>query len=125
MQRKWRKMTFYKILIDWKPLNAGCRADFRPDPYPEYGHDPHCVKIHPLDPNILYQQNHCGIYRMERSAGTWVRIGESMPKKIGDIGFPTRCALIPTSSAKSKLTARHSAKCLPTSTGATRAFASA
>jgi len=73
---------------DWKPLNAGCLADFRPDKYPEYGHDPHCVKIHPLDPNILYQQNHCGIYRMERSAGTWVRIGESMPKQIGDIGFP-------------------------------------
>lgn len=73
---------------DWKPLNAGCRADFRPDPYPEYGHDPHCVKLHPLAPDILYQQNHCGIYRMERSRGTWVRIGESMPKKIGDIGFP-------------------------------------
>jgi hypothetical protein len=73
---------------DWKPLNAGCRADFRPDPLPEYGHDPHCVKIHPLAPGILYQQNHCGIYRMERSTGKWVRIGENMPKKIGDIGFP-------------------------------------
>ena len=73
---------------DWKPLNTGCRADFLPDPYPAYGHDPHCVRVHPLDPNILYQQNHCGIYRMERSAGKWVRIGERMPKKIGDIGFP-------------------------------------
>ena len=73
---------------DWKPLNAGCLADFRPDKYPEYGHDPHCVRLHPLAPDILYQQNHCGIYRMERSAGTWVRIGESMPKKVGDIGFP-------------------------------------
>ncbi len=73
---------------DWKPLNAGCRADFRPDPYPEYGHDPHCVRLHPLAPDILYQQNHCGIYRMERAAGSWVRIGETMPKKIGDIGFP-------------------------------------
>jgi len=73
---------------DWKPLNAGCRADFRPDPYPEYGHDPHCVRLHPLAPDILYQQNHCGIYRMERAAGSWVRIGESMPKRIGDIGFP-------------------------------------
>ena len=25
----------------WQPLNQGCRADFLPDPYPEYGHDPH------------------------------------------------------------------------------------
>ena len=73
---------------DWKPLNAGCRADFRPDKYPEYGQDPHCVQLHPLAPGILYQQNHCGIYRMERTAGNWTRIGESMPKKIGDIGFP-------------------------------------
>ncbi|MBI2316887.1 MAG: glycosyl hydrolase [Betaproteobacteria bacterium] len=73
---------------DWRPLNAGCRADFRPDPYPEYGHDPHCVRLHPLAPDVLYQQNHCGIYRMQRPAGKWVRIGTSMPKKVGDIGFP-------------------------------------
>ena len=73
---------------DWTPLNAGCRADFLPDPYPEYGHDPHRVLLHPLEPDILYQQNHCGIYRMDRQEGTWVRIGENMPKEVGDIGFP-------------------------------------
>jgi len=73
---------------DWKPLNAGCAADFRPDPDPEYGHDPHCVRLHPLHPDILYQQNHCGIYRMERPTGRWERIGNNMPKKVGDIGFP-------------------------------------
>jgi hypothetical protein len=73
---------------DWQPLNAGCRADFLPDPSPEYGHDPHCVLLHPLEPDILYQQNHCGIYRMERQEGAWVRIGEHMPKEVGDIGFP-------------------------------------
>lgn len=72
----------------WAPLNAGCRADFFPDPYPEYGHDPHCVRQHPLAPDILYQQNHCGIYRMDRNEGRWTRIGERMPKSIGDIGFP-------------------------------------
>ena len=72
----------------WQPLNQGCRADFLPDPYPEYGHDPHCVRLHPLQPDRLYQQNHCGIYRIERAEGRWVRIGEAMPKKVGDIGFP-------------------------------------
>jgi hypothetical protein len=72
----------------WRPLNQGCRADFLPDPYPEYGHDPHCVRLHPLHPDRLYQQNHCGIYRIERAEGRWVRIGEGMPKKAGDIGFP-------------------------------------
>jgi photosystem II stability/assembly factor-like uncharacterized protein len=73
---------------DWTPLNAGCRADFLPDPYPEYGHDPHRVLLHPLESDILYQQNHCGIYRMDRREGTWVRIGEHMPQEVGDIGFP-------------------------------------
>jgi hypothetical protein len=73
---------------DWTALNAGCRADFLPDVYPEYGHDPHRVLLHPLEPDILYQQNHCGIYRMDRKEGTWIRIGENTPKEVGDIGFP-------------------------------------
>jgi len=73
---------------DWRPLNAGCRVDYLPDPFPEYGQDPHCVRLHPLAPDVLYQQNHCGIYRMERGEGRWVRIGENMPKDVGDIGFP-------------------------------------
>ncbi len=76
----------------WNPLNAGSRADFFPDPLPEYGQDPHCVRLHPLAPDILYQQNHCGIYRLDRTAAgaenLWVRIGEKMPKSVGDIGFP-------------------------------------
>lgn len=71
----------------WQPLNKGCAADFMPDPDPEYGHDPHCVQMHPLDPDLLYQQNHCGIYRMQRQEARWERIGNAMPKNIGDIGF--------------------------------------
>ena len=54
--------------VGWKPLNQGCAADFIPNPDPEYGHDPHCVRLHPLMPDRLYQQNHCGIYRMQREA---------------------------------------------------------
>ncbi|HTT09216.1 MAG TPA: glycosyl hydrolase [Gammaproteobacteria bacterium] len=73
---------------DWAPINRGCRADFIPVPDPEYGHDVHCMRLHPLAPDRLYQQNHCGIYRMDRAESRWVRIGERMPKKIGDIGFP-------------------------------------
>jgi hypothetical protein len=63
-------------------------ADFLPDPNTEFGHDPHCVAMHPLNPDRLYHQNHCGIYRMDRPAVEWTRIGKAMPKKIGDIGFP-------------------------------------
>lgn len=72
----------------WSPLNRGCAADFIPTPDPEFGHDPHCLRLHPLRPDRLYQQNHCGLYRMERATGVWERIGRKLPKKIGDIGFP-------------------------------------
>jgi photosystem II stability/assembly factor-like uncharacterized protein len=51
-------------------------------------HDPHCIRICPSNPDRLYQQNHCGIYRIDRPSDTWVRIGKTMPKQVGDIGFP-------------------------------------
>ena len=73
---------------DWRPLNDGSVATFLPDPEAEFGHDPHTVRLHPLAPDRLYQQNHCGIYRMERPEGRWVRIGDNMPRDVGDIGFP-------------------------------------
>jgi photosystem II stability/assembly factor-like uncharacterized protein len=73
---------------DWKPLNAGSVAPMAPDVETEFGQDPHCVRLHPLAPDRLYQQNHCGIYRMDRPDGRWVRIGENMPSDVGDIGFP-------------------------------------
>lgn len=76
----------------WKPLNRGCAAEFLPDPNAEYGHDPHCVRVHPTTKDVVFQQNHCGIYRLERAEPggerRWQRIGDNMPKDIGDIGFP-------------------------------------
>ncbi|HTH06541.1 MAG TPA: hypothetical protein VL916_11755, partial [Ilumatobacteraceae bacterium] len=45
---------------DWHPLNSGLYVDFAPDHYPEYGQDPHCMRLHPQQPDRLYQQNHCG-----------------------------------------------------------------
>jgi photosystem II stability/assembly factor-like uncharacterized protein len=73
---------------DWHPLNAGVRADFLPDPDAAYGHDPHCVRLHPLHPDRLYQQNHTGIFRLDRPAVRWTDIGAGMPKSVGPIGFP-------------------------------------
>lgn len=51
-------------------------------------HDPHCVRICPSNPDRLYQQNHCGIYRIDRPSDTWIRVGRAMPKRVGDVGFP-------------------------------------
>jgi photosystem II stability/assembly factor-like uncharacterized protein len=71
----------------WRSLNKGVEANFLPDPYPEYGQDVHCLALHPAMPDRLYQQNHCGIYRVDRPDENWIRIGNNMPKQIGDIGF--------------------------------------
>ena len=55
-------------------------------------HDPHCLRLCTTNPDRLYQQNHCGVYRIDRSADpaadAWQRIGRKMPKRVGDIGFP-------------------------------------
>jgi photosystem II stability/assembly factor-like uncharacterized protein len=51
-------------------------------------HDPHCVRLCPSNPDRLYQQNHCGIYRLDRPSSEWVRIGTRMPRQVGDVGFP-------------------------------------
>ena len=67
----------------WARNGRGVRSQL-----PSTFHDPHCVRLCPTNPDRLYQQNHCGIYRMDRPSNEWVRIGKNMPKKVGDIGFP-------------------------------------
>ena len=63
-----------------RTLNQDVEAVFLPEPDADYGHDPHCVRLHPADPDRLYQQNHCGIYRLDRPGRSWTRIGDNMPR---------------------------------------------
>ena len=72
----------------WTPIVQGMEVVESFDPTNIAFHDPHCVRLCPSNPDRLYQQNHCGIYRLDRPSTTWIRIGKSMPEKIGDIGFP-------------------------------------
>ena len=83
----------------WRPVNGGVAMDFAPPKEDgseyEYGHDPHDAVIHPANPRRWYHQNHCGIYRLDwnddEKEQRWRRIGNSMPKNVGDIGFPMTC----------------------------------
>jgi photosystem II stability/assembly factor-like uncharacterized protein len=72
----------------WAPLIEGLEVVGEFDASQVWFHDPHCVRLSPSNPDRLYQQNHCGIYRLDRPARRWERIGKKMPKAIGDIGFP-------------------------------------
>ena len=71
----------------WQPLNKNVEANFMPDPYPEFGQDAHYIQLSPSQPDRIWQQNHCGIYRLDRPGEKWTRIGKAMPKDVGDIGF--------------------------------------
>ena len=72
----------------WAPLIGGLEVVEGFDVKNVTMHDPHCVRLCPSDPDRLYQQNHCGIYRIDRPSNIWKRIGKAMPKRVGDIGFP-------------------------------------
>jgi hypothetical protein len=71
----------------WAPLVDGLSVFGDLDPKNITFHDPHCVRLCPSQPDRLYQQNHCGIYRLDRPSKTWDRIGRNMPASVGDIGF--------------------------------------
>ncbi len=72
---------------NWRALNKNVEANFNPNPYPEYGQDAHYIALAPTNPDRIWQQNHCGIYRLDRPAEKWERIGNAMPQEVGDIGF--------------------------------------
>ncbi len=72
----------------WAPINRGLVSDFLPQPDAEVGHDVHLMRMHPLLPDRLYQQNHCGVYRMDRGDAVWVNIGQNLPKVVSDHSFP-------------------------------------
>ena len=72
----------------WTPILKGLDVVEGFDASTPSFHDPHCIRMCPSNPDRLYQQNHCGIYRLDRPSTTWVRIGKNMPKRVGDIGFP-------------------------------------
>ena len=57
----------------WKVLVQGMEVVEGFDASTPTFHDPHCVRLCPSNPDRLYQQNHCGIYRLDRPSTEWVR----------------------------------------------------
>lgn len=69
----------------WRASNAGIKAYFLPDPYPEFGQCVHKVAVHPSQPDRFFAQNHHGVYRSDDGATSWQSIAEGLPC---DFGFP-------------------------------------
>lgn len=61
----------------WQYINKGLRADFMPDPADLIVQDPHLVEMSPSDPKVLWQQNHCGIFKSENGGELWQDLSKS------------------------------------------------
>lgn len=67
----------------WTPRNRGVRAQFLPDPHPEFGQCVHKVVHHPSRPERLFLQNHWGLYRSDDWGDQWVDIANGVPSDFG------------------------------------------
>ena len=60
----------------WEAKNKGLFADFLPDPHADIGHDPHMMFAVKSQPNVMWQQNHCGIFKSSDGAASWQEVGK-------------------------------------------------
>lgn len=65
----------------WAVRNNGLKAAYLPNPQAEIGHDPHRLLMVQGNTKVIWQQNHCGIYRSVNGGETWVDVS-------GPNGFP-------------------------------------
>jgi len=70
----------------WESKNQGLKADYLPDPYGPFGHDPHMIKMCQSDPDTIWQQNHCGIFLSRDGAHSWTDV--TPESGYGSYGFP-------------------------------------
>jgi len=70
----------------WRGRNRGLLNDYLPDPAAEWGHDPHFVARCEGQPDVLWQQNHSGVFTSVDGARTWKRV--SRPDTGVHFGFP-------------------------------------
>jgi len=69
----------------WRPSNQGVRAQFLPEPYPEFGQCVHKVVQSKARPERMFLQNHWGLYRSDDRGETWTDVANGVPS---DFGFP-------------------------------------
>lgn len=68
----------------WEPRNKGVRADYDPAIYPETGQCVHKFAPAAGEPETLYQQNHCGMYRSIDGGLSWTDLsGNGLPSQFG------------------------------------------
>ena len=107
----------------WFPVNKGVRTDYLPVEFPETGQDPHILRICISNPNVIWQQNHCGIYRTTNKGEHWEDVSEK--SKSAYYGFcmaindddPERAWIVPCQSDDFRVPANNKLSVLTTTDG--------
>lgn len=68
----------------WQPRNKGIGATFLPEETPEFGQCVHKIARDPNVPEVLFAQNHGGVYRSANNGDSWDYIAAGLP---ADFGF--------------------------------------
>jgi len=67
----------------WRFQNKNILADFLPTKYPTFGQCVHKIACNPSSPELVYQQNHCGVYRSDDGGNGWIDIRNNLPSRFG------------------------------------------
>lgn len=92
----------------WKFQNKDVLADFYPNKYPVYGQCVHKLAVNPSRPDVIYHQNHCGVYRSDDAGENWVDIRNNLPSRFGfpvaaDANDPKRAYVAPLEEAVARI----------------------
>jgi hypothetical protein len=67
----------------WRTAHKGVRADFLPDKHPEFGQCVHKVVRHRDRPEVMFLQNHWGLYRTDNEGQSWKDVAHGVPSDFG------------------------------------------
>ncbi|HEY4003105.1 MAG TPA: exo-alpha-sialidase [Candidatus Xenobia bacterium] len=67
----------------WSVRSGGVRADFLPNKYPAVGQCVHKIAAHPQRPDVIFLQNHGGVYRTDDGGLSWRTIEAGLPAVFG------------------------------------------
>jgi hypothetical protein len=84
----------------WVTANQGVETPYQPEKFPAVGQCVHKVALDPARPDVLYRQDHGGIYVSRNSGERWDRIGKSLDDDFGFVvatakSLPGRAFFVP------------------------------
>lgn len=94
----------------WALANQGVETPFMPEKFPPVGQCVHKVALDSVNPDLLYRQDHGGIYVSHDAGDQWKRIGKSLDDDFGFVvatakHLPGRAFFVPL-KGEPRLTSR-------------------